>query len=89
MGEKNWEEKEKDKNRIILAIVQYTSRWYSSYRIYISLDITLTVIFDHLSPCKSWKYITLEYLDDLTTRRKRRLTPEREYLIFLSLIAII
>ena len=63
MGEKNWEEKEKDKNRIILAIVQYTSRWYSSYRIYISLDITLTIIFDHLSPCKSWKYITLEYLD--------------------------
>lgn len=55
MGEKNWEEKEKDKNRIILAIVQYTSRWYSSYRIYISLDITLTVIFDHLSPCKSLK----------------------------------
>lgn len=29
MGEKNWEEKEKDKNRIILAIVQYTS--HSSY----------------------------------------------------------
>lgn len=31
MGGKNWEEREEDKNRIILAIVQYASHSYSSY----------------------------------------------------------
>lgn len=66
MGEKNWEEKERKRGK---PRKENTFGDYTIYMtidipilyryIYISFNITLTIIYGHLSACKPLKYIAL------------------------------